>query len=140
MLDADATVTLSIDPCSEATSDVDYRTLFRPTLEIRQGEVTGSTRLLINTIYDDDAEGNPTITLNGAIEGLASCTGLITIADVAMMDDVMMDPLAFTEGAMIDAIEATAGTAIADAELPAAAGGSGEISYERLRFTCWLVD
>ena len=129
VLDDDATVTLSVDPGSEATRDVDYRALFNPTLTIPAGEVSGSVDLLLEPLSDTADEGNETITLNGAIEGLEDGTGLITISDVEMMDDDMMPPLAFDEGAMIANITATAGTAINSVVLPAAAGGSGDISY-----------
>ena len=128
VLDADAEVTLSIDSGSEATRDVDYRALFLPVLTIPAGEVSGSTSLFIDPISDEEDEGNETITLNGAITGLEDGTGLITVSDYEMMDPVMA-PLAFAEGAMIDAIEATAGTAIADVVLPEATVGSGDISY-----------
>ena len=129
VLDADAEVILSIDPNSEATRDVDYRSLFRPVLTIPAGEVSGSTSLLIDPISDMVDEGNETITLHGAIDGLEDGTGLITIADYEMMAPEMA-PLAFAEGAMIDAIEATAGTPIDDVILPEATVGSGDdISY-----------
>ena len=129
VLDDDATVTISVAEGSEATRDVDYSALFNPILTIAAGEVSGSINLLIDPTADTADEGNETITLNGAIEGLTDGTGLITISDVAMMDDDMMDPLAFAEGAMIANITATAGTAINDVVLDEAAGGSGDISY-----------
>ena len=129
VLDDDASVTLSVDPGSEATRDVDYSALFNPLLTIPAGEVSGSINLLIDPTADTVDEGNETITLNGAIEGLTDGTGLITISDVEAMDDDMMDPLAFAEGAMIANITATAGTAINSVVLPEAAGGSGDISY-----------
>ena len=128
VLDAAATVSLSVDPNSEATRDVDYRAVFVPTLTIPAGEVSGTTRFLINTIYDGEDEGNETITLNGAIEGLDDGTGLITIADAAMMPPEM-EPLAFAEGAMIASFEATAGTPINDMVLPEATVGAGDITY-----------
>ena len=126
VLDAAATVTISVDPASEAARDVDYSALFNPLLEIPAGEISGSITLLIDPTADTADEGNETITLNGAIEGLDNGMGTITLSDIEVAEVV---PLAFAEGAMIDAIEATAGTAIADAVLPAAAGGLGDISY-----------
>ena len=128
VLDDDAEVTLSIDSGSEAARDVDYRALFLPVLTITAGEVSGSTSLFIDPISDEEDEGNETITLHGAISGLEDGTGLITISDYEMMDPEMA-PLAFAEGAMIDVIEATAGTAIADVVLPEATVGSGDITY-----------
>ena len=128
VLDADATVTLSVDPASEATRDADYRALFRPHLTIAAGAVSGSIEMLLDPLADALEEGNETITLNGAIDGLDDGIGRITIADVEATDDAV-DPLAFAEGAMIDNISATAGTAVAAVTLPEAAGGSGDISY-----------
>ena len=130
VLDADATVTLSVDPGSEATRDVDYSALFNPLLTIPAGDVSGSIALLIDPTTDSADEGNETITLNGVIEDLADGTGTITLADYEMMeevDDTMM-ALMFAEGAMIDDIAGTAGTEIS-AELPVAEGGSGDIAY-----------
>ncbi len=128
VLDAAAEVTLAVDPASEATRDVDYSALFNPILTIPAGAVSGSINLLIDPTSDTADEGNETITLIGMIEGLADGSGLITIADYEMMEPDM-EPLAFAEGAMIDAIEATAGTAIADMVLPEATVGEGDITY-----------
>ena len=127
VLDADATVTLSVDGASEATRDVDYSALFNPLLTIPARQVSGSIVMLIDPTADAVDEGNETITLNGAIEGLLDGSGLLTISDVAM--DETMDPLAFAEGAMIADIGATSGTALTAVELPAASGGSGDIAY-----------
>ena len=128
VLDAAAEVTLAVDPASEATRDVDYSALFNPILTIPAGAVSGSINLLIDPTSDTADEGNETITLIGMIEGLTDGSGLITIADYEMMEPDM-EPLAFAEGAMIDAIEATAGTAIADMVLPEATVGEGDITY-----------
>ena len=127
-LDADTTVTVSIDPDSEAMRDVDYSAQFQPHrhLTIPVGAVSGSIDILLDPFTDPLDEGNETITLHGAIDGLADGIGLITITDVMVAE---MDPLAFAEGAMIDDISATAGTAVAAVTLPEAAGGSGDISY-----------
>ena len=131
VLDADATVTISVDPNSVATRDVDYSALFNPLLTIPAGEVSGSVALLIDPTSDSADEGNETITLNGAIDGLIDGTGTLTISDVEMMDtdgDMMM-ALMFAEGIMIDDMAATAGTEITAVELPAAEGGSGDMTY-----------
>ena len=127
VLDADATVTLEVDGASAATRDVDYSALFNPLLTIPAGEVSGSIVLLIDPTADGKDEGNETITLNGAVEGLIDGSGdVITISDAAM--DPTVDPLAFAEGTMIDDIATTLGESIS-AELPAATGGSGDIAY-----------
>ena len=129
VLDADATVTVSVDNASEATRDVDYSALFNPLLTIPAGEVSGSIALLIDPTTDSADEGNETITLNGAIADLADGTGTVTIADYEMMeDDDMMMGLAFAEGTMIDDLAGTAGTEMS-AVLPAAEGGSGDKAY-----------
>ena len=75
-------------------------------------------------------EGNETITLSGASEGLTVESGTITISD-GMMDDggMPMDPLAFAEGDMVSDVAATAGTVVSEMELPAASGGEGDITY-----------
>ena len=127
VLDADATITLEVDGASAATRDVDYSALFNPLLTIPAGQVSGSIVLLIDPTADGKDEGNETITLNGAVEGLIDGSGdVITISDAAM--DPTVDPLAFAEGTMIDDIATTLGESIS-AELPAATGGSGDIAY-----------
>ena len=130
VLDADATVTISIDPASKATRDEDYAALFNPRLTIPAGSISGSIALIIDPNEDSMDEGNETITLNGVSAGLTVEPGTITISDGMMPDDPpMMDPLAFAEGAMISDVASTAGTAIADMALPEAAGGEGDITY-----------
>ena len=130
VLDSDAVVTISIDPASKATRDEDYSALFNPRLTIPNGSVSGSIALLIDPNTDSADEGNETITLNGASEGFTVESGTITISDGMMDDDMMMDPLAFAEGTMINDVASTAGTAIsAMVELPAASGGEGDITY-----------
>ena len=139
VLDADATVTLSVDPASEATRDVDYSVLFDPILTIPAGSVSGSIDMLIDPTSDTSDEGNETITLNGAIADLADGTGTITLADYEMMeDDDMMMGLAFAEGTMVDDVASTAGAAMPDVVLPAAEGGSGDIAYSVSEFPAGL--
>ncbi len=125
VLDAAAIVTLSVDPGSEATRDVDYSALFNPLLTIPAGAVSGSTELLIDPTADGADEGNETITLLGAIAGLADGSGTITLSDHEAPPPV--DPLAFA-GEVGD-LAGTAGTAMASVELPAASGGSGDVAY-----------
>ena len=132
VLDADATVIVTVDDgASTATRDLDYNISFSPELTIPAGQVSGSIPFLLVLRADDEEEGSETIELNGAIDDFTDGTGTITINDAeAMMDDdMMMDPLMFAEGTMLDAIEATAGTAIEDVVLPEAAGGEGDITY-----------
>ena len=129
VLDADAVVTISIDPASKATRDEDYAALFNPRLTIPAGSISGSIALIIDPNADSVDEGNETITLNGASAGLTVEPGTITIADGMMVDPPMMDPLAFAEGAMINDVASTAGTAVSAMELPAASGGEGDITY-----------
>ena len=87
VLDTDAVVTVSVDPASQATRDVDYRMLFNPRLTIAAGAVSGSIDGLIEPLADDEEEDNESITLNGVIDGLTDGTGQLIITDVAMMDD-----------------------------------------------------
>ena len=112
VLDADASVLVDIDEVtSQATRDVDYSVLYKVTLTIPAGEVSGSLTMLIDPNTDDEEEGNETIELTGAIADLTDGTGQIIITDVAaMMDDgtPMIDPLAFAEGMMIDEVGVTA--------------------------------
>ena len=131
VLDADAVVTVSVDPASQATRDVDYRMLFNPRLTIVAGAVSGSIDGLIEPLADDEEEDNESITLNGVIEGLVDGTGQLIITDVAMMDDdeEMMDPLAFAEGMMIDEVGVTQGSPMSATVLPEASGGEGDIAY-----------
>ncbi|MDE2732886.1 MAG: putative Ig domain-containing protein [Gemmatimonadota bacterium] len=130
VLDAEAIVIISIDPASKATRDEDYAALFNPRLTIPAGSISGSIALIIDPNADSEDEGNETITLNGVSAGLTVEPGTITISDGMMApDDPMMDPLAFAEGAMISDVASTAGTAVSAMELPAAAGGEGDITY-----------
>ena len=132
VLDADAVVTVSVDPASEATRDVDYRMLFNPRLTIVAGAVSGSIDGLIEPLADDADEDSESITLNGAIEGLVDGTGQLIITDVApVVDDgtPMIDPLAFAEGMMIDEVGVTQGSPMSATVLPEASGGEGDIAY-----------
>ena len=131
VLDADAVVTVTIDEAaSTAARDVDYNISFSPELTIPAGEVSGSIPFVIVLRTDDDDEGSETVALSGAIDALEDGTGTITINDAdAMMEEDMIMALMFAEGAMIDAIEATAGTAIAEVVLPEATVGEGDITY-----------
>ena len=128
VLDADETVIVTVDPTSGALRDVDYQMEFGPNLTIRKGQVSGEIVGTIKALPDPLDEDSETITLNGVHGSLTVTPGKITISDVAADMDTV-DPLAFAEGTMIDAIEATSGTAITAVDLPAASGGTGDISY-----------
>ena len=129
-LAVDATVTISVDPNSAATRDVDYSALFNPLLIIPAGSTSGSIALLIDPTADSDDEGNETITLTASTPGLTSGSAQITISDhTAEPDDPGAAPLAFAEGASVDDQQYTAGTAIDALELPEASVGTGDITY-----------
>ena len=129
-LDAAATVTLSIDPASAATRDLDYSALFNPSLVIPAGSTSGSLTFLIDPTADNEDEGNETITLTGAAEGLTSTSANITLADGAETPlPPEATPLAFADGTSIADQKYTAGTAISAMELPATVGGVGDIAY-----------
>ena len=80
-LPQDAAVKLSIDAASSAQRDLDYSALFGPLLVIPAGSIAGATSLSIDPIADDKDEGNETIALNSAIEGLAGGSATITLTD-----------------------------------------------------------
>ena len=129
--DEDASVLVDIDEViSQATRDVDYSVLYKVTLTIPAGEVSGSLTMLIDPNTDDEEEGNETIELTGAIADLTNGTGQIIITDVAAMDDgtPVIDPLAFAEGTMIEAVGVTTGSPMSAVVLPEAEG-EGDIAY-----------
>ena len=129
-LDAASTVTLSIDPESAATRDLDYSALYNPSLVIPAGSTSGSITLLIDPTADNEDEGNETITLIGTAEGLTGGTANITLADGAETPlPPEATPLAFADGTAVEDQEYTAGTEISALELPAAVGGVGDIAY-----------
>ena len=127
VLDAAATVTLSIDPASAATRDLDYSALFNPSLVIPAGSLT----LLIDPTADKEDEGNETITLTGSAPGLTSGSADITLADAGTETPLPPEatPLSFADGTSVADQKYTAGTAITALELPAASGGVGDIAY-----------
>ena len=124
-------VTVEIDLAnSQATRDADYSVTYNPSLTIAAGAISGEITLQLDPIADDVDEDSESIVLIGKVDGLEDGTGEIRIEDaVSEEDDPGMMALAFAEGAMISSIEATAGTAIEDAILPEASGGSGDIVY-----------
>ena len=126
VLDEDATVTITVDPNSAATRDVDYSALFNPLLTIAAGSTAGSTSLLIDPTADTEDEGNETITLTASTPGLTSGSAQITISDHT--PEPGASALSFGE-ASVDDQQYTAGSAIDALELPAASGGTGDITY-----------
>ena len=78
----DATVKLSIDPASTAQRDLDYSALFNPTLVIPADSIAGAVSLFIDPAADSEDEGNETIVLNSAIDGLAGGSATITLTEV----------------------------------------------------------
>ncbi len=130
-LDAAATVTLSIDPESAATRDLDYSALYNPSLSIPAGSTSGSITLLIDPTADNEDEGNETITLTASAEGLTSASAHITLADAGTEATLPPEatPLSFADGTSIADQKYTAGTEISAMELPAAVGGVGDIAY-----------
>ena len=129
-LAAAATVTLSIDPESAATRDLDYSALYNPSLSIPAGSTSGSITLLIDPTADNEDEGNETITLIASAEGLTSASAHITLADGTETPlPPEATPLAFADGTSVEDQEYTAGTEISALELPAAVGGVGDIAY-----------
>ena len=131
VLDEATTVTISIDPASEARRDWDYSAVFNPSLVIPAGATSGSLTLLLNPTFDRGDEGNETITLHGSAEGLTSGSAQITLADAGAATTTPPEatPLAFADGMAVADQEYTAGAAIADMELPEATGGSGDVTY-----------
>ena len=77
----DATVKLSIDPASSAQRDLDYSALFNPMIMIPADSIAGAASLFIDPVADGEDEGNETIALNSAIEGLAGGSATITLTD-----------------------------------------------------------
>ena len=133
VLDSATTVTISVDPASAATRDVDYSALFNPLLVIPAGSTSGSVALLIDPTSDSEDEGNETITLNGTTAGLTGGSADITLSDSAAPPAPPAPPeampLAFAEGMMIADIGVTANSEMSSEPLPEASGGSGDISY-----------
>ncbi len=123
VLDADATVILSIDPASSATRDLDYSAMFNPSLVIPAGAASGAITLRLDPVPDREEEGDETIALNGSSASLTSGSVAITLTDVEAT------PLAFADGMSVADQEFTAGAAIAPVELPAASGGVGALTY-----------
>ena len=80
----DATVTLSIDDASSAQRDLDYSAVFNPMLVIPANSIAGAVSLFIDPVADGEDEGNETIALNSAIEGLAGDSTTITLTDASL--------------------------------------------------------
>ncbi len=95
-LGSDATVHLAIDDASTATRNLDYVTLFTPSLEIPAGSITGTMRLYVDPVADDLEEGDEVIRLIGTIDGLTGDEVEITISESAAAKAVIQTrPAAF---------------------------------------------
>ena len=145
VLDADATITLSVDetPDKSAVRDLDYTAALR-SLTIPQGEVAGSTRITVTPVDDGTGDNDETITLKSLTDNLKNQDGdKITVGSVAIK---LKDPATTTTttttttpapatstgptfGADALAFEATVGRAFS-ATLPVATGGQGTLSYK----------
>ena len=105
-LSVDTTVSLSIDGASTATRDVDYNALFNPLIVIPAGSIAGSAQMLVDPYADDQAEGNETIQLIGAVAGLIGDEVEITIIG----DETLSTPISNPDRAALVALyEATDG-------------------------------
>ncbi len=124
----DATATILIDEDSPATRDTDYSALFNPSITIAAGSIAGSTRLLVDPVADDMAEGAEAIRIKATLPGLAEGSATLVLTETDGEEEMMI-PLAFVAGTSIAAQSYTAGTAIQGLELPAALGGEGAITY-----------
>ena len=124
----DATATVLIDEDSPAVRDTDYLVLFNPRITIAAGSIAGSTRLLVDPVADDMAEGDEAIRIKATLPGLAEGSATLVLTETAGEEEMMI-PLAFVAGTSIAAQSYTAGTAIQGLELPAAVGGEGAITY-----------
>ncbi len=120
----DITVSVSIDAASTATRDVDYAAVFQPLIVIPAGSVTGSTQIALRTIADGIAEGNETIKLTGAVDGLVGGEVEIILTERSAAGS----SLSFVSTEIADQAY-TVGTAITALVLPAATGGIGGLMY-----------
>ena len=130
----EATVRLTIDAASTAMRDEDYAALFNPLLVIPAGSITGTTLFAVRPIDDTVAEGNETIKLTGAIAGLAGDEVEIILSDRGTEQppqepDPAEPSLGFADGTAIADQQYTAEQAITALVLPAALGGTGDLTY-----------
>ena len=139
-LSENAIVTLSIDPASTASRDIDYSVVFAPQIQIPSGSTMGSTQLEIQPVADSEAEGDETIKLIGVINGLMGDEAEITLSDQAVPPEETDDsPLTFADDTAIADQEYTAGTPIDPLVLPEASGGTGQLTYSVSTLPAGLV-
>ena len=122
-----------------ATRNVDYTAALSP-LTIKAGSLSGTTTITITPRNDKQAEGDETIRLTGAY------AQTVVPAEITLKDadgggtseepeelDKPEEPdkssLAFADDAAIDDQTYTLGTEITPLVLPAALGGTGELTY-----------
>ena len=108
-LEADVSVVIVFSPESSAIRDEDYFATFDPSsrITIPAGKVSGTTTVSITSIDDDDEEGNETIILTGAAEGLEILEiGTATI----MLEDPDLEAIsALDRAVLVELYEATNG-------------------------------
>ena len=140
-LSENAIVTLSIDPASTASRDIDYSVVFDPQIQIPSGSTMGSTQLEIQPVADSEDEGNETIKLIGAINGLMGDEAEITLSEQAVPPEEETDdsPLAFADDTALADQEYTAATPIDPLVLPEASGGTGQLTYSVSTLPAGLV-
>ncbi len=141
-----ATVIVAIDATSTAARDVDYAALLNPLIVIPAGSREGSTQLVIRVVSDELAEGNETIKLIGAINGLMGAEVDITLSDPATVPTDPDEPsepdgsaLAFAANTAIPNQAYTADKAIEPLVLPAAVGGTPPLLYSISALPAGLV-
>ena len=147
-LSENAIVTLSINPASTASRDIDYSVVFDPQIQIPSGSTMGSTQLEIQPVADGEAEGDETIKLIGVINGLMGDEAEITLSDQAVPEEDEQavppeetddSPLTFADDTAIADGEYTAGTPIDPLVLPEASGGTGQLTYSVSTLPAGLV-
>ena len=130
-LSSDVTVDLSIDPASTAEEDEDYEWDIDDPLVIRAGSTSGSTKVFLELEDDDKDEDRETIRLNGSAgRGLTVGWVEITLTDQTTEPPKPDDSFpAFAADAVIADQTYTINTAITPLVLPAATGGTGDLTY-----------
>ena len=124
--DDDVVVFLRIDNDENidnaARRDVDYTAELRR-LTILAGSVSGKTTITITPRNDKRVRANKTIRLTGAY------ANTVAPADITLKDAGGGSAFSFAANATIADQTYIVGTAIADLVLPAASGGTGELTY-----------
>ena len=124
VFDDDVVVFLRIDEDIDnaARRDVDYTAELRR-LTIPAGSVSGTMTITITPRNDKRVRANKTIRLTGAY------ANTVAPADITLKDAGGGSAFSFAANATIADQTYIVGTAIADLVLPAASGGTGELTY-----------